>query len=59
MTGDSRPVPALPTSRLDVNVYPGRVEIYEHYSSEAAARLEDRLRKLGVQARLLFRSPCG
>lgn len=56
--GASRPV-QLPRSRLDVNIHADRVEVYEHYSQEAAGRLRRRLRELGIRTRVVFRSPCG
>lgn len=46
-------------SRLDVNIQPGRVDVYEHYSADAAGKLRRRLRELGIRTRVSFRSPCG
>ncbi len=49
----------LPASRMDVNVYPGRIEVYENYSQVAEQRLRGQLKRLGVTTRVVFRSPCG
>ena len=48
-----------PERLLEVAVFPGRMELVEHYGDGEAARLCELLRDLGVDARREFVSPCG
>lgn len=48
-----------PERLLEVAVFPGRVEVVEHYGDGEAARLQSELRRLGLDARREFVSPCG
>jgi len=47
------------TSHLEIRVLPGRVDVYQMYSTEADVELEKRLRELGLMVRQVFSSPCG
>ncbi|MBT9260140.1 MAG: hypothetical protein KM310_10395 [Clostridiales bacterium] len=44
---------------LEVQVFPGSLEVTERYGDDHARLLEEKLRELGLPVKLLFRSPCG
>jgi hypothetical protein len=52
-------VAARPARLLEVAVFPGRLELVEHYGEGGAEQLMAELRRLGVRAEAEFRSPCG
>lgn len=51
--------PELPRRMLEVQVFPGSLEVTERYGDDHARLLEEKLRELGLPVELLFRSPCG
>lgn len=55
-----RPEPSgLPESFIEVRVAAGRVDVIEFYSHGRSARLREVLRRLGLETRPEFDSPCG
>lgn len=48
-----------PSGLLEVAVFPGRIELVEHYRDDGSERLLAALRQLGLKAEADFRSPCG
>ncbi len=54
-----RKTPTQVLSRLDIEIFDDRIEIYEHYSSGQAEKLTALLENLGVKVDKKFCSPCG
>jgi len=46
-------------SFVEVNVFPGRIEIYERCGHGLMPRLIEGLKALGLETEKLFESPCG
>lgn len=55
----AEPAEGLPGSMLLVRVFGDGIEVDEHYSQDKTAALVKHLRGLGVQGRIVFRTPCG
>lgn len=55
----ARADPPPVTSFVEVNVFPGRIEVYERCGHGLPERLKERLRSLGVEVTATFEAPCG
>ncbi|MEX2356029.1 MAG: hypothetical protein WD535_03240 [Thermaerobacterales bacterium] len=51
--------PAAQRSFLEIGVFPGRLEVYEHYGDQATEALAAALARYGVRVTKRYSSPCG